>query len=507
MNKQELDRLRQLDVRIKEIVEEEGLLTTDILFEIVPSQRVLEGMSYMFPVNFSHWTFGRDYDRHRTIYEHTGGGIPYEQVWNFDMPKAFLVETNPFVLNVMILAHVYGHVDFFLANRYVRHGRSFSDIALEARAAADRFRHYEELHGKYEVERVIDAGMSIRWHQPPDTFSEEPTDEEAREYLIAQERIRLERLERKGVKSEFESSKKRQEEIIGIKERLRILASKTPPEPLYDILKYIIENSPKPLEPWRKDVLTVIRNQARCLAPNGITKLLNEGWATYWHVHIMRRLFKEELLTREEHGTFNYFHSRVTREGRINFNWYNLGPALFENVKERWDKGQFGREYEEETNPYKLAHWDTKVNLGRAKIFQVRADYTNRMAVEEFFTDQFIHERRLYIYSEESDSSTGSIDYVIVEKNPEVIRRLLKHSLSGQGTPEILVGDGNYEGSGKLLLIHRWTGSELDERYRDNTLKQIYRLWGRPVCLETFSDDSEILVTCEKGKKIEVKNK
>ena len=91
MTKKELNRLIELDKRIQELVKEFGLLTTEVDFEVTTAQRVLEGMSYMFPTNFSHWSFGRDFEKHRTIYEHTGSGIPYEQVWNFDRPKAFLV--------------------------------------------------------------------------------------------------------------------------------------------------------------------------------------------------------------------------------------------------------------------------------------------------------------------------------------------------------------------------------------------------------------------------------
>src|SRR3989344_2090196 len=168
MNKQELQRLIDLEKAIKKIAEEEGLLTTEINFEIASSQQVMEGMAYNFPINFSHWSFGRDYDRHRTIYEHLGAGLPYEQVWNFEKPRALLVETNPFALQALVIAHVYGHVDFFLANRFSRHGRSFSDVAEEARKSADRFRKYEEKHGVEAVERMIEAAFSIQWHQHPD---------------------------------------------------------------------------------------------------------------------------------------------------------------------------------------------------------------------------------------------------------------------------------------------------------------------------------------------------
>ena len=393
MKKQEIERLLELEKRIKEIAEESGLLTTEITFEVTTAQRVLEGMAYEFPVNFSHWTFGRDYEKYRTIYEHTGAGIPYEQVWNFDKPKAFLVETNPFALNVLVIAHVYGHVDFFLANRYLRQGRSFSNVAEEARNASKRFKEYEARYGQKEVEKIIDAGMSIQWHQNPDPFFEEQDEETVRERLIYLERAKLERFE--DLKSKFKKPETEQE-ISLIEKRLERLLAKTPPEPTYDILNYITKKSPKPLKPWMIDVLTVLRNQARSLAPNKKTKGLNEGWATYWHVRIMRRLFEEGLITPEEHGIFNDFHSGVTQENKAGFNWYRIYLALFENIKERWDKGQFGRDYEEERNAFKHSRWDTATGLGNQKIFEVRSFYSDRMAVEEFFTDEFIREQQLY---------------------------------------------------------------------------------------------------------------
>jgi len=494
MKTQEIERLIKIEKRIKEIAEESGLLTAEITFEITTAQRVLEGMSYGFPVNFSHWTFGRDFEKYRTIYEHTGTGIPYEQVWNFDKPKAFLVETNPFALNILVIAHVYGHVDFFLANRYLKHGRSFSNIAEEARNASRRFKEYEARYGQQEVERVIDAGMSIQWHQNPDPFFEEQDEEVVRERLMAFERAGLEIF--KDVKSKFKKPETKQE-IEKMEKKLERLSVKTPPEPTYDILDYIIKKSPKPLKPWMTDVLTVIRNQARSLAPNRKTKGLNEGWATYWHVKIMRRLFEEGLITPEEHGTFNDFHSGVTQENRAGFNWYRIYLALFENIKERWDKGQFGREYEEERNTFKHSRWDTAIGLGNQKIFEVRSFYSDRMAIEEFFTDEFIWEQQLYIWMSLTGAN-GDIVYVIAEDDPETIREILKNQFTYYGVPLVRVENGNHNSQNHLLLKHILNGYELDSKYMKATLEKTHYLWGKKIFLETRIDNKEVIATFDK---------
>ena len=485
MKKQDLDRIINIEKRINELAKEFGLMTTDTLFEIVPAQRVLEGMAYMFPTNFSHWSFGRDYEKHRTIYEHTGQGIPYEQVWNFDIPRALLVETNPLTLNILVVAHVYGHVDYFLGNRYLQHGRSFSNISEEARNASIRFAEYETKYGK-ELEKVIDAGMSIMWHQHPDPFFEELDEDLTRKRLIDFERAKLERAN--DTLSRFKKPDT-QEEIKKVEKKLEYLQSKTPPEPVYDLLKYIITKSPRPLKPWMVDVLTVLRNQARCLAPNMRTKMLDEGWATYWHVKIMRRLFEEGLLTAEEHGIFDEFHSGVTEERKKSFNWYRIGLALVEYIKERWDKGQFGREYDENPDPFKRSSWDKKANKGTEKIFNVRSFYTDRMAVEEFFTDEFIRAQGIYLYVSLPDNNGNIVD-MIAEDDPEVIRNMLKTSMASHG-PQIVVQNGNYQGKDHLYLRHIFTGYELDSRYRDATLENISYLWGRKVMLNCMDEGKE----------------
>ena len=282
-----------------------------------------------------------------------------------------------------------------------------------------------------------------------------------------------------------------QQQIEAIEKRLQRMQLQTPPEPVYDLLGYIISRSPKPLRPWMQDILGVLRHQARALEPNRRTKLLDEGWATYWHVQIMRRLFDEKLLTDEDHGVFNQFHSAVTRQHRKHFNWYNIGLQLFRHVKERWDKGQFGRDYEECADPVKKAYWDTGANLGTKKIFELRSFYSDRMAVEEFFDPRFIRNAEIYIYKEEIDPDTEEIIDVIAEDNPEIIRAILKRSLAIGGPPPMVVQDGDYRDRRELYLVHKYEGQDLDQVYRDGALEKIYDLWGRPVYLRTKLTGSE----------------
>ena len=139
-------------------------------------------------------------------------------------------------------------------------------------------------------------------------------------------------------------------------------------------------------------------------------------------------------------------------------------------------------------DPQERACWDTKANLGGEKIFEVRANYSDRMAVELFFSDEFIHDQRLYIYQEQVDPDTGDIIEVIAESRPLVLRTLLKQQLTLHGAPVIYVEDGNYNDNRELYLVHvRHPHSqyELDGIYERAALEKIFYLWGRPVHLET----------------------
>ncbi len=503
MKKQELQRLAKMEEKILQIAAEEGMDIGEkgIIFEVVPPRRMIEGMAYGFPTNISHWTFGRDFDQIRTIYEYTGAGIPYEQVWNYETPVAFIDISNPFALKVLTMSHVVGHVDFFRRNIYSRHGRSLSDIAEEARLAAERFRRYESKYGKERVEAIIDAGMSLRWHQPKDLLAEEPSDADARAYDIALVHEKIKYVQSRAREIGKERAEQEIQELERERERLQ---HRTPPRPVYDILRYVIEHAPR-LRNFERDVLTVLLHQSRSLAQNRATKMLNEGWATYGHVRIMRQLFAKGLLSADEHSVFVNFHNKVTQQSKASLNVYNVGPAFYEYAEMLYDKGRFGREYDECLNPEEKARWDTGAMKGREKIFQISGSYTDHVAIMEFFTPEFIRALELYIYEARLNRDTGDIEYVIVQKDPEVIRRGLMQAHSFYGMPSVKVVDGNYGGRGELHLKHEFLGLELEDQYTRGTLQNAYYAWRRPVHLETVANNQQIVYTYD-GKQISINN-
>jgi stage V sporulation protein R len=469
----ELKRLNQFNEKIQEIAKEFGLDFFPQEFDVVPAQKMLEILAYRFPVNFSNWAFGRDYEMERTKYEY-GLGIPYEVVLNSDPSRAYLMRTNPFPVQIMVMAHVYAHNDFMKNNFHFRPTRR--DILPSASEAATRFQKYEMRYDLERVERVIDAGMSIELNTDPDFFIREESEEQKRERLSTPSPLPKvagpydDLIPKKKIEHPSEEEYNR----------------KTPPEPERDILLYIINHSPKPLADWEKDVLSVIRDQSRYFMPQRRSKIMNEGWATIWHMRIMERLFKEGLLNQEEHGYYNLYNARVLATHPQTINPYLVGLRIFEDIEDRWNKGRFGKEWEECHDPVKKQTWDLGIGLGRDKIFEVRRSYSDRFFIEHFLTEELVDQLNLYLF--EGRQEGQEIKYVITERDWRQIKRLLVTHLSTFDIPLIMVEDGDYKGKRELYLKHAYEGVELDQTYREKTMEHIFYLWDRPVHLETLAD-------------------
>lgn len=476
----ELKRLCEFDEKIQGIAREFGLDFFPQEFDVIPARKMLEILAYRFPVNFSHWSFGRDFEREKTKYDY-GFGIPYEVVLNSNPSRAYLMSTNPFPVQVMVISHVYAHNDFMKNNFYFKPTRR--DILPSASEAAIRFQEYEKRFGLEEIELLIDAGISIELNIDPDFFIREESEEQKRDRLSKPSAP-------PAVLDPYDDliPKKKAKQLPA-----REYDKKTPLEPERDVLLYIINHSPKPLREWEKDILSVIRDQSRYFMPQRRTKIMNEGWATFWHMRIMDRLFKEGLLKEDEHGYYNLYNARVLATNPRVLNPYLVGLRTFESIEERWNKGQFGREWEQCEDPVKKEAWDLGLGQGREKIFEVRRSYGDRFFIEHFLTEKLVDELQLYLY--EGRLGIGEIKYVISKKDWQGIKRLLVVYLSTFDIPLIMVEDGDHKGKRELYLKHAYDGIELDEEYRKKTMECIFYLWDRPVHLESVVDDKKLVFT------------
>ncbi len=162
-----------------------------------------------------------------------------------------------------------------------------------------------------------------------------------------------------------------------------------------------------------------------------------------------------------------------------------LGVELYRNIEERWNKGRFGKEYDDCEDLVERAHWDRKTGLGREKIFEVRRHGTDVTFIDNYLTEDFCREHKLFIY--DFNPKTGM--YQITGRDFKKVKQRLLFQLTNFGQPFIYVVDGNFRNKGELLLQHRFEGVELKHDWARDTLRSIQRVWGRPVGLDTLVDE------------------
>ena len=494
----DLKRMIKIEDRMMQIAEEMGLETVPIEFDIVPPQKMLEIMSYRIPTNVSNWKYGRDYERLRTIHENINAGLPYEVVINSDPSRAYLMRSNVFAVQILVMAHVIGHVAFFTMNKFFKETRK--DIVEFLSEAAKRINKYEKSYGIDAVETIIDAGHALQLHSSP---FETETEDEKRERIFKQLKQKLftPTTSDYGDLSGIGIPKVNINEDIELHNQKlwRSLMLKTPVEPTEDILRYVVDNS-NILEDWQKDILEILRIEGQYFWPQMKTRFMNEGFATYIHQQIMDKLFKEGILTISDHAQYNYSNSLVKAMNPSNMNPYHIGCGMYEDIVERWDKGRHGRDWEDCTDLKVKEDWDTKEMKGNEKIFEVMRSYTDWFFMQDFLTPDLVKKLKLYIYATQETPIT--YDYVITRHDANEIRKLIVNSFAHSGIPKIEVINGNHQNQGDIKLLHKHSGLDLDKKYTEETMKHLYKVWGRPVHLDTIQNNTKVSYTIKTSEKV-----
>jgi stage V sporulation protein R len=230
------------------------------------------------------------------------------------------------------------------------------------------------------------------------------------------------------------------------------------------------------IEHGRADVYDISVEETHRYAAQGF---INHN--SYWHSTIMtqKALTDSELIDYAEH------HSGTLAMTPGRMNPYKIGIELFREIEDRWNKGKFGKEYEECDDIEVRRRWDRKLGLGRQKIFEVRKIYNDVMFVDAFMDQEFCERLQLYIYG--YDTRSGR--YVVVDRDWRKVKERFLFSLTNLGQPIVHVQDSNYGNRGELYLMHKFEGVPLDMEKARDTLKNLHRVWRRPVHLETMEDE------------------
>ena len=410
-----------------------GLDFFEVVFEMLDALDVNAVAAYGgFPLRYPSWRFGMEFERLQKGYQYGLSKI-YELVINNDPTYAYMVRSNSPMEQKLVMAHVFGHADFFKHNVWFSPTeRHMVDVMARH---AERVRRHIDRVGQEAVERFLDLTLSLETLIDP--------------YLPLRESLR-------------ERGPSTQE---GIAERARRSfeavwgeADEPPPSPpraesvdarTYDVLGFLIDNGP--LVPWQRDVLSLVREEAYYFVPQRMTKIMNEGWASFWH----SRLLTGGLLGPSEIIDFADCHSGATAVAPGQLNPYRLGIELFRYAESK------GRD-----------------------LFRLRRVHNDVSFIDEVVDEEFAAENQLFVYRK--NVRTGRTE--VADRHWTAIKEQLLRELSWCGSPRIELVDTNEHGEGELCFVHHHEGRDIKLDEAAEIMSQLARLWQRPVHLLTLDD-------------------
>jgi len=446
--------LESWDARIREKVQEFGLDCYPQEFEICDHVQMLGYMAYSgMPSHYPHWSYGKSYEKLKTLYDHGVSGLPYEMVINSSPALAYLMRDNSLALQILTIAHVYGHNDFFKNNFNFQSTRAEFTLST-FKAHATRVRSYIEdpSIGIDKVEPILDAAHALSLQTRRNLGIKKLGLEADRQRLLDAAKPRVDPFYGLHRKEEYQPPD----------------LKKIPPSPEEDILLFIRDYNPF-LAEWEKDLLTIVHEGAQYFIPQIETKIMNEGWASYWHREILNSL----ELPQEIHLEFLVRHNQVVRPHEGGLNPYHIGLKLWDDIRKRYD----------DPSPDDARDYQRKPGEGHKQIFEVRAADRDASFLRRFLTEELMREMDLFQY--QPKGSDLVISDVSDDEGWKKVKETLLKSVGMGSIPVIKVEDSGYGDNRTLYLKHDHDGRDLHLEYAEKSLSYLYRLWGREVALET----------------------
>jgi stage V sporulation protein R len=469
-----------------------GLDYFPTVIEFMTYDEISEIASYGgFPVRYPHWRWGMEYEKLSTSYEYGHHRIS-EMVINTNPCVIYCLDSNTTVDNIDVIAHAIGHNDFFKNNVFFEktHRKMIDKMANHA----SRIRKYMARWGRETVTEFIDHCMRVQTLlDPSKAWSKKtiknPHIKDKRNYRFP-ERLRSESdyMDPWVNTDDFIEKQQKKIEEQDAAEYLNVFQS-----PTKDIFGFLRDRAP--LKPWQQDVIAMLYDEAIYLAPQRMTKMINEGWASFVDFVIMAR---EGLCSlgqdHDSSGIWQYAkHKWKTLGGKWSENPYKLGFEILMDIEDRWNKGKFGPEWEACDNMQERENWDKKLGLGMEKVFEVRKNYNDYTLITEFFTPELC-EKLQYYHSRMMNTGEEKI----VDRDFKEIKELLQKKYCNGGLPDIRLTDPNHQNKGWMMLQHYDTGFPLYDRYARETLTSLWTIWQNIVVVSTKNsqDDSEYLYIC-----------
>ncbi len=473
---------------------------TETLEYIVSNRDLLElTPKFMIPTLYDYWVHDVELLKEKGRYELYPSN-PYETVINTRPAISFYNDNNPDWLNVMIFYHVLAHIDFFQNNLYFRHtwdydftGQALSDKRLIAKLRSEKGRWVD-----YVIEFTRGTDNLVGYHEELSSLNRSPAVDLSKRlnfyfdvFLQSDKKVKItdyvKEIERYNEcvnqeaelaeKSFFSEVRRKHPEFDAIFKK----SLEEKPKRKTDLIQYLVEHSEflsKDENKWIKPVIEVVRKTSIFLQPQIRTKIMNEGWASYWH----EKLFLQDDRIKGHEVDFARAHSGVTSMPRVGINPYAIGMRLFYYIEELGDKGKYSIEFKRLLDADLRDKFDSKAGQGQDFIFKVRENLSDFLFFSAFVDQDFVTRNKLFVAGRRMNNAKMVWEYYVKSRNAKDYQNMLFDSLYHPPCIEVEPDKGL---DNTLYLIHRFEGKPLVKQFIHNTMIGLEYLWGSPVQLET----------------------
>ena len=486
----------------KERARDAGLRFQDDSLEYIVTNRDFLQLSpkNMIPTLYDYWVQDIEVMKEQGQYELYPNN-PYETVINTRPPISFYNDNNPDWLNVMIFYHVIGHIDFFQNNLYFRHtwdydfaGKALSDKRLIAKLRSEKgrwvdyiiefARSIDNLVGYFDVLRTFSSKEEklSRIDFYFDNFIQKKDDSSIAGYVVEIEKYNefMRNSPKEGVARFIQDIKSRHAEFESLYQKAVKRREKRSGK--VDLLQFIMENSEflnREENKWMLSVIEMVRSTSLYFQPQIRTKILNEGWASYWHETLF---LKDDRISGHE-VAFAAVNAKVTSLPKVGLNPYALGMRLFYYLEDQANKGRLTYDYQRLSDQRKREQYDSATGVGKEFIFEVRENFCDSMFVNTFIDQEFVDLHKLFVVDKKLNKERMTWQYYIKSKKAKHYKQMVADSLYHPPAIKIDVDEG------ALVINHLFEGKPLFRDYISATLMGLEYLWGERVTLFTHEPE------------------
>ncbi|MEO7725753.1 MAG: SpoVR family protein [Burkholderiales bacterium] len=482
----DFEALERYEVAIGAAAAEFGLDTYPNQIEIITSEQMLDAYaSSGLPVGYPHWSYGKEFIRNERAYRGGQQGLAYEIVINSNPCIAYLMEENSMAMQALVIAHAsYGHNSFFKGNHLFRQWTA-PDAIVDYLVFARRYvMQCEERHGAAAVEAVLDSCHALMSHGVDRYRHPAPLSLKAEAARLAAREAHRER-QFNDLWRTLPASEQPHAAQAG---------KQFPTEPQENLLYFIEKHAPS-LGPWQRELVRIVRKLAQYFYPQGQTKVMNEGWATFWHYTLLNRLHEQGLVTDGFMLEILKNHTNVVYQPAFDsgvysgINPYALGFAMFTDLRRMCERP----DAEDRQWFPQLAGSDWKATLD----FAMR-NFKDESFISQYLSPRLIREFRLFAIADHETESDLTIDSIHDEAGYRRVRTLLarQHSLE-ERVPDVQIQRYAREGDRSLTLQYRRQRGRPLSAAATEVLKHVRRLWGFPVRLDSVGADDRVTETLE----------